>query len=106
LWGRPSAALSLTWAAASRASSHAQATARGVVKLFLHHFRLRSDQKEHLFQRYLESTFKAGDAADFERYLDEFAMVLSAAQREALLAAHLHGWMAFAAPFVGEVFTS
>jgi hypothetical protein len=106
LWGRPSAALSLTWAAASRASSHAQATAHSVVKLFLHHFRLRSDQKEHLFQRYLESTCKAGDAADFERYLDEFAMVLSAAQREALLAAHLHGWMAFAAPFVGEVFTS
>jgi hypothetical protein len=106
LWGRPSAALSLTWAAASRASSHAQATAHSVVKLFLHHFRLRSDQKEHLFQRYLETTCKAGDAADFERYLDEFAMVLSAAQREALLAAHLHGWMAFAAPFVGEVFTS
>jgi hypothetical protein len=76
------------------------------VKLLLHHFRLRSDLKEHLYTQYREIRGKTAPSADIRRSLSEVTPELTEAQTQALQVAHRYGMAAFAAPFLGDLVES
>ncbi|KAK4531797.1 hypothetical protein CCYA_CCYA09G2654 [Cyanidiococcus yangmingshanensis] len=104
IWQQPDPIFQIVFTAPDKKSFSANESACACVKLFLHHFRLRSDIKEHLYNRYQEVVFDARASADIERFLKETATELTQAQVRALQEAHLYGMAAFAAPFVGDQF--
>ncbi|KAF6003054.1 hypothetical protein F1559_003344 [Cyanidiococcus yangmingshanensis] len=102
IWQQPDPIFQIVFTAPDKKSFSANESACACVKLLLDHFRLRTDIKEHLYNRYQEVVFDARASANIERFLKETATELTQAQVRALQEAHLYGMAAFAAPFVGD----